>query len=160
MNENHISFMKKTLILAKKAALESKTGGPFGALIVKDNKIIAEGTNQVVKTKDPTWHAEMEAIRNASQVLGHFKLLGCSLYTSSEPCPMCLSACYWAGIEKIYYAASVEDALQFGDFDDSFIYTELQKKGEERKVPMYQLLRAEALPIFEAYANLKDRTPY
>tara|TARA_B100001250_G_C19780704_1_gene781729 strand:+ start:1168 stop:1632 length:465 start_codon:yes stop_codon:yes gene_type:complete len=134
-------------------------GGPFGSIIVKDNKIIAEGVNRVTASKDPTAHGEIVAIREACKKLNDFNLKGCELYSNCEPCPMCLSAIYWARINKIYYANTREDAQKI-DFDDSFIYSEFHKKINERKIPMFQMMRNEALKAFELWDNKKDKIKY
>lgn len=133
-------------------------GGPFGAVIVKEGKVIAKSANKVTSTNDPTAHAEVSAIRMACKKLSTFDLRGCVIYTSCEPCPMCLSAIYWARIDVIYYANTKADAGNIG-FDDQFIYEELEKPMEHRKVPVTQLLRTEALSAFklwEASARRKD----
>ena len=122
-------------------------GGPFGSVIVKDNKIISEGMNRVTVNNDPTAHGEIVAIRAATKVLNDFNLKGCELYTSTEPCPMCYSAIFWSRIDKIYYANTKEDAQRV-DFDDSLIYSELQQSINKRKIPMIQLMRKEALVAF------------
>jgi len=118
-------FMRRAIELSELASLIKKTGGVFGAVIVKDGKIIGEGYNQVIKENDPSWHAEMHAIREACKKIGSPHLTGCVLYTSAEPCPMCLSASYWAHLDHIYYGARVEDALKYGDFQDYDIYKAL-----------------------------------
>jgi guanine deaminase len=135
--------------------VESAKGGPFGAIVVKDGKIIARGTNQVTNTNDPTAHAEVVAIRNACKVLGSFQLEGCEIYTSCEPCPMCLGAIYWARPDKLYYANSKEDAAAI-NFDDQFIYEEIAKPVEERQLFTRQLLRDEALVAFKKW----DESPF
>lgn len=152
--------MRRAIELSRVASLERCTGGAFGAVIVKDGKIIAEGMNQVVATGDPTWHAEMEAIRTASRVLGSFKMPEVTLYTSAEPCPMCMAACYWAGIERVFYAASVEDAFEYGNFDDRPIYDQLALPKEERSIAIRQLLRDEALVVWREYQQKPDKVPY
>ena len=126
--------------------------GPFGAVIVKNEKIIAEGSNKVTSTNDPTAHGEIVAIREACKQLNNFSLSGCELYSSCEPCPLCLSAIYWARINKIYYANTREDARKI-DFDDSFIYSEIKKNIDERKIPMTQMMRDEALKAFKMWSN-------
>lgn len=136
-----------------------KGGGPFGAVIVKDNKIIAEGTNLVTINNDPTAHAEIVAIRNAAAYLNDFNLSGCEIYTSCEPCPMCLSAIYWARIDKIWYANTKNDAKEIG-FDDSFIYDEVSKPLEERKIPIKQFLRQEGLTAFQLWTQKTDKVEY
>ena len=137
----------------------NKGGGPFGCVIVKDNKIIAEGSNKVTTTNDPTAHGEIVAIREACKKLNDFSLKGCELYSTCEPCPMCLSAIYWARINKIYYANTREDAQKI-DFDDSLIYSEFKKTIKERKIPMVQMMRSEALKAFELWDRKTDKVKY
>ena len=134
-------------------------GGPFGCVVVKDDKIIAEGSNKVTSNNDPTAHGEIVAIREACKKLNNFSLNQCELYSTCEPCPMCLSAIYWARIKKIYYGNTREDARKI-DFDDSLIYTELQKSIDKRKIPMIQIMRNEALKAFELWDNKKDKIKY
>ena len=157
---DHEAFLKRAIEMSHRAALEHSTGGPFGAVIVKDGRIVAEGMNRVIASRDPTWHAEMEAIRLACITLQSIKLPGCVLYTSAEPCPMCLAACYWAGIEEIYYAATVDDACAYGNFDDRPIYEELALPKERRRVRLRQLLREEAVEVWKKYSRKKDRVQY
>ena len=156
----HECFLKRAIEMSHRAALEDATGGPFGAVIVKDGRIVAEGMNRVVASRDPTWHAEMEAIRLACITLQSFKLPGCVLYTSAEPCPMCLAACYWAGIDDIYYAATVDDAREHGNFDDRTIYEELALPKEKRRVRLTQMLRDEAVEVWKKYGRKPDRVRY
>ena len=137
----------------------NKGGGPFGCVIVKDNKIVAEGSNKVTTTNDPTAHGEIVAIREACKKLNDFSLNGCELYSTCEPCPMCLSAIYWARINKIYYANTREDAQKI-DFDDSLIYSEFKKTIKERKIPMIQMMRSEALKAFELWDRKTDKVKY
>ena len=134
-------------------------GGPFGAVIVKDEKIISTGVNRVTSNIDPTAHAEVNAIRKASRKLRTFDLSGCEIYTSCEPCPMCLGAIYWAHIEKMYYGNTKSDAKNIG-FDDSFIYEEIALKPENRLVKTIQLLPDEAIKAFEAWKNVEDKVVY
>lgn len=134
-------------------------GGPFGAVIVKEGKVIARGVNRVTATNDPTAHAEVQAIREACRVLGDFKLEGCELYSSCEPCPMCLSAIYWARIEKVFFAGTREDAAQAG-FDDDFLYQELQKSIETRRLPMQQMARNEAQWVFRHWIENEQKIKY
>ena len=134
-------------------------GGPFGSVIVKDEKIIAEGSNKVTSTNDPTAHGEIVAIRKACKNLNNFNLSGCELYSTCEPCPMCLSAIYWAHIDKVYYANTRDDAKKI-DFDDSLIYSEFNKNINERKIPMVQIMRDEALKAFELWDKKKDKIKY
>ncbi|MFN4147244.1 MAG: nucleoside deaminase [Runella sp.] len=156
--EQHLSFMRRA-IAAARAGMESGTGGPFGAVVVRAGEILAEGCNQVTSTNDPTAHAEVTAIRMACQKVGHFKLEGCVIYTSCEPCPMCLGAIYWAGIEKIYYACTKDDAAAI-NFDDAFIYQELALPKTLRQLPQENCLRHEALTVFEAWQAKNDKVPY
>ena len=135
------------------------TGGPFGCVIVKDDKIIAEGSNKVTFSNDPTAHAEIVAIREACKQLNTFNLSGCDLYASCEPCPMCLSAIYWSHVDNIFYANTREDAKKI-NFDDSLIYSEISKKNEDRKIPIKQMLRDEALKAFEIWDKKTDKIEY
>ena len=150
-------FMKKAIELSVENV--KKNGGPFSAIIVKNEKIIAEGSNKVTLTNDPTAHGEIVAIREACKKLNNFNLSGSELYSTCEPCPMCLSAIYWARIDKIYYANTREDAQKI-DFDDSLIYSELQKNIGKRKIPMIQMMRDEALRAFELWDKKKDKIKY
>ena len=134
-------------------------GGPFGAVIVKDGEIIAEGVNRVTANNDPTAHAEVTAIRAACAKLQNFQLEGCAVYTSCEPCPMCLSAIYWAGISKIYYGNTKKDADDI-NFGDDFIYEEIAKPYAARRIPMMQFLRDEALAAFRAWEEKPDKIEY
>ncbi len=134
-------------------------GGPFGCVIVKNNKIIAEGSNKVTMNNDPTAHGEIVAIRAACQKLNTFNLSECDLYSSCEPCPMCLSAIYWSRIENIFYANTRIDAKNI-DFDDSFIYSEINKNLENRKIKMHQIHRDEALEAFKIWENKEDKIKY
>jgi tRNA(Arg) A34 adenosine deaminase TadA len=134
-------------------------GGPFGAVIVRDGKVLAEGWNQVTSTNDPTAHAEVTAIRRACEAVGDFALHGATLYTSCEPCPMCLASAYWARVSRIVYANTREDAAQIG-FDDSLIYEEIPKDPSERLIPMDHLPSLEAKAVFEAWADKPDKMRY
>jgi guanine deaminase len=151
-------FMRRAISLALEN-IRSGRGGPFAAVIVKDGRIIAEGTNRVTSTNDPTAHAEVIAIREACRVLGDFQLTACDLYTTCEPCPMCLGAIYWARPTRIFYAGTAADAAAAG-FDDAFIYEELQHPPAARRVSMTQLLRDESLAIFSAWKQQENKTPY
>ncbi|OOZ36512.1 nucleoside deaminase [Solemya velesiana gill symbiont] len=152
------AFMKEAIALARKGVAEGD-GGPFGAVVVKDGKIVGRGWNQVIGQCDPTAHAEIMAIRDAADRLQDFHLDGCDLYTSCEPCPMCLSAAYWAHIRQIFYAASEEDAAKLG-FDDRFIREELGCSPEVRRLPMRQMLRLEALEVFAEWERSEQKKPY
>lgn len=140
-------------------AMRRDQGGPFGAVIVRKGKIVAIGNNQVTSTNDPTAHAEMVAIRAACKKLKTFQLDDCELYTSCEPCPMCLSAIYWARLKKIYFANTREDAAAIG-FDDDFIYQEIPLPMKQRKIQMKQLMRKEAQAAFDEWKNKVDKVTY
>ncbi len=150
-------FMKRAIELSIQSV--NRNGGPFGCVIVKDEKIISEGSNKVTSTNDPTAHGEIVAIREACKKINNFNLKGYEIYSTCEPCPMCLSAIYWARIDKIYYANTREDAKKI-DFDDSLIYSEFQKNINKRKIPMIQIMRNEALKAFELWDNKKDKIKY
>jgi len=151
------NFMLRAIELSINSV--NTVGGPFGCVIVKENKIIAEGSNKVTSSNDPTAHAEVIAIREACKKLNTFNLNGCDLYTSCEPCPMCLSAIYWGRIEIIYYANTRDDAQKI-DFDDSLIYSELLKNVKKRKISMVQMMRDEALKAFELWDKKTDKVKY
>jgi tRNA(Arg) A34 adenosine deaminase TadA len=151
-------FMKRAIELAR-AGMQANHGGPFGCVIVKDGEIIGEGHNRVTTANDPTAHAEVVAIRNACDHLGTFQLTGCDVYTSCEPCPMCLGALYWARPERIFYAANREDAAQAG-FDDSFIYDEISVPTSERSIATESLDRDQALKLFEEWEDKEDKLAY
>ena len=150
-------FMERAIELSIQSV--NNGGGPFSSIIVRDEKIIAEGSNKVTLSNDPTAHGEIVAIREACKKLNNFNLSGCELYSTCEPCPMCLSAIYWSRINKIYYANTRKDAQKI-DFDDSSIYSELQKNINERKIPMTQIMRNEALKAFELWDKKMDKVKY
>ena len=150
-------FMKRAIELSKESI--NSGGGPFGSVIVRNDKIISEGINRVTVNNDPTAHGEIVAIRNACKELNTFNLSNCSLYSSCEPCPMCMSAIYWSRIGKVYYANTREDAKKI-EFDDSFIYSEISKQNKDRSILMEQILRDEALEAFEIWKNKTDKTKY
>ncbi|MCD8167358.1 MAG: nucleoside deaminase [Bacteroides sp.] len=150
-------FMRKAIGLSIDNV--HKGGGPFGAVIVKDGEIIATGVNRVTDSCDPTAHAEVTAIRSAAKKLNTFNLSGCEIYTSCEPCPMCLGAIYWARLDKMYYGNNKTDAKKIG-FDDSFIYDEIELKPEERKLCSENILRNEAIKAFEEWNEKEDKTEY
>ena len=154
---NDKDFMREAIALSLKNIEEE--GGPFGAVIVKDGEIIAKGTNRVTTNNDPTAHAEINAIRKATQKLGTFDLSGCRIYSSCEPCPMCLGAIYWAHLDAIYFANTKADARDI-DFDDSFIYEELEKPIEKRKISTKQILREEAMAAFNKWRTKDDKIEY
>jgi tRNA(Arg) A34 adenosine deaminase TadA len=156
MSEN--TFMQRAIALAL-GNVQSGRGGPFGALVVKNGEGIAEATNSVASTNDPTAHAEIVAIRRACKKLGVFHLAGCEIYASCEPCPMCLGAIYWSRLDRIYFAATAADAAKAG-FDDSFIYHEISKPHAQRKIPAVRLMREEALNPFRAWEQKPDKISY
>lgn len=158
MSDSREEYMRLAIQLSQQG-MEQKNGGPFGAVIVKDGKIIGQGSNEVTSTNDPTAHAEVVAIRNACKNLSSFELFGAEIYCSCEPCPMCLSAIYWARISKIYFANTRKDAADIG-FDDDFIYHEIPKAIEQRAVPALPLLRAEAQQVFVAWQSMSDKMEY
>lgn len=151
-------FLRRAIALATQNATVG-TGGPFGAVIVHGGKIVAEGANSVTATNDPTAHAEMNAIRAAAKALATFTLDGCDLYTSCEPCPMCLAAAYWAHVDAVYYGAGAADAARAG-FDDAFLYEELRKIPSQRKLVSVQLLGSEAWASFAAWIASPDKVEY
>jgi len=158
MTEQDKEFMRRAIALAQRG-VDTGAGGPFGAVIVRDGEIVGEGCNQVTSTNDPTAHAEVVAIRNACRNLNSFQLDGCVLYASCEPCPMCLGAIYWARPQQIFFACTHEDAARIG-FDDRFIYEEIERPMEERRIKSVNFLRDEGLTVFEHWANKKDKTKY
>lgn len=151
------AFMRMAIELSKENI--DRGGGPFGAVIVRDGKLISRGANRVVPNNDPTAHAEVEAIRNACRELGTFDLKGCTVYSSCEPCPMCLSALYWAGIERICYANTKRDAAAI-DFDDSFIYDQLRLDYDRRSIHCEHFMRDEALEAFRKWNDKTDKVEY
>ena len=158
MNEQDERFLRMA-IEASRAGMERGDGGPFGCVVVKDGKVVGTGNNRVTSTNDPTAHAEVVAIRDACKNLGDFQLTGCVLYTSCEPCPMCLGAIYWARPDRIVFAATRTDAAEVG-FDDQLIYDELPLPISERRIPTQQALRSEGVDVFKAWANLADKVRY
>jgi len=156
--EQHEEFMRMAVELSVQNVSEC-IGGPFGAVVVKDGKVVAKSANKVTSTNDPTAHAEVSAIRLACTALNTFDLSGCVIYTSCEPCPMCLGAIYWSRIETIYYANTKADAAQIG-FDDKFIYDELEKPMAQRTLPVVQMLRDEAMEAFKLWETSPMRINY
>ena len=150
-------FMQRAIELSIESI--NSGGGPFGSVIVKDEKIISEGMNRVTVDNDPTSHGEIVAIRNACKKLNTFNLSDCSLYSSCEPCPMCMSAIYWSRIGKVYYANTRDDAKKI-NFDDSLIYSEIPKKNEDKKIPIKQMMRNEALKAFDIWDKKTDKIEY
>lgn len=158
MQEEHTQFMAEAIRLATEN-VSQRNGGPFGAIVVKNGEIVGRGYNQVTANNDPTAHAEVMAIRDACQNLQTFQLDGCVLYTSCEPCPMCLGAIYWARPDKLYYGCTKDDAAAIA-FDDAFIYEELNVPLHERKIPMLPLSREAALKAFELWENNTKKITY
>ncbi len=162
MNQDELAskkpFMEEAIRLSFQT-MRNGTGGPFGAVIVKDGEIIARGFNQVVSLHDPTAHAEVVAIREACKVLDTFQLSDCEMYTSCEPCPMCFGAIHWSRIKKVYYANTREDAAKIG-FDDEAIYIDIAKPNEQRQRPMLQMMNNEALEAFKEWLVKEDKRPY
>lgn len=151
-------FMQEAIALSIEK-MEAGEGGPFGAVVVKDGGVVGRGWNRVTSSNDPTAHAEVMAIRDACETLGTFELSGCELYSSCEPCPMCLAAIYWARIDKLYFAATRKEAAAAG-FDDEFLYQEVSKPWKTRSLPTEQALTDEAQKAFEAWKMKEDRTAY
>lgn len=158
MHQQDTLFLREAIRVAKEG-IDTGQGGPFGAVIVKDGQIVGRGCNQVTSTNDPTAHAEVVAIRDACQNLQTFQLTGCTVYTSCEPCPMCLGAIYWARPDRVVFGCRHSDAAQAG-FDDQFIYEELEKPLDTRRIPMQQHLRDEAWTVFEAWLAKTDKLNY
>jgi len=154
----HNKFMTRAIQLSLEN-IESGRGGPFAAVVVKDGKIVAEGTNCVTSTNDPTAHAEVVAIREACKKLNNFELKHCEIYTTCEPCPMCLGAIYWARPSRVYFANTAADAAQAG-FDDSLIYEEIPRPHAQRKIPLIPMMREEALEAFRVWKSKADKTEY
>ncbi len=151
-------FMAKAISLAEEN-VQLMHGGPFGAVVVKDGKIVGIGRNRVTEDNDPTAHAEIVAIRDAAKKLDTFDLSGCQIYSSCEPCPMCLGAIYWSHFDKLYYAATKDDAAK-ADFDDSFIYKEFSLPKEERSILSVQMMRESAVKVFEEWIKAENKIPY
>ena len=157
---DHAPFMRQAIDLARRSALVEQTGSPFGCVIVRDGHVVGEGVNGVPATNDPTAHAEVVAIRDACRRLGTYVLAGCTVYATGEPCPMCYAAAWWARIEAIYYASTIQDALDFGAFDDKSIYEAVTQPGPERAVPARELLRDEMVEVWREFAALPNRIHY
>jgi len=158
--QNGETFMRRAIELSRHGSMVEKSGGVFGAVVVKDGKIIGEGYNQVIKHNDPTWHAEMQAIREACKKMKSPHLEGCILYTSAECCPMCLATAYWAHISKIYCAATTADALKYGDFADIDILDELKKDPKNRRIKFHEMMRPEAVEVWKDFAAMPDHVHY
>jgi guanine deaminase len=156
--ESNFIFMEKAIALATENVVSGK-GGPFGAVIVREGVILSTGVNRVTATNDPTAHAEVVAIRNACAALGNFQLTGCQIYTSCEPCPMCLAAIYWARCEAIFYGSCAADAAKAG-FDDAFLYAEVKLPHDQRTIPTTNILREQAWSSFQAWCDHASRIDY
>jgi tRNA(Arg) A34 adenosine deaminase TadA len=154
------AFMRRAIELSRKASIIERSGGVFGAVIVKNGKIIGEGYNQVIRHNDPTWHAEMQAIREACKKEGSPHLKGCTMYTSAECCPMCLATAYWAHLDHIYYGATIQDAYKYGNFADENILDELRKQPKDREIKFTEMLRPEAVEVWKEFAALPDHVHY
>ena len=157
-DERHLEFLRQAIRIATQN-VESGEGGPFGAVVVREGRVLATGVNRVTAMNDPTAHAEMVAVREACRILGDFQLTGCEIYCSSEPCPMCLAAIYWARAERIYFAATRVEAAAVG-FDDQFIHDEMALDIAGRSIPAQRLLAEEALTPFEHWTALQGRVHY
>lgn len=158
MQDKIIEYIKEAVRLSRENVNDG-SGGPFGAVIVKDGKIIASGSNKVTSKNDPTAHAEIEAIREACQSLKTFNLSGCEIYSSCEPCPMCLSAIYWARLDKIYFANTKKDAAEI-NFDDHFIYEEISKPHDKRKIPVVKIDHDDAKKVFDEWVDKEGKIHY
>ena len=158
MEGNHEYFMRRAMALAEKG-MNANEGGPFGVVIVKNGIIISEGNNQVILTNDPTAHAEIVAIREACSKLESFQLDDCIIYTSCEPCPMCMGAIYWSRPEKVFFSCTKHDAKEIG-FDDEYIYREIQKEVGGRDIPFYPLLREQGLEVFKKWMENPNKVLY
>ncbi len=157
INEDHKKFMTEAIILSQESV--SRGGGPFGTVIVKDGKVVGRGVNRVTKSNDPTAHGEIVAIREACANLNSFRLDDCVLYTSCEPCPMCLGAIYWSRVKEVFFANTREDAASIG-FDDALIYDEISAPLHNRKIEFRQIMREEAIPVFHSWTKKEDKIPY
>ena len=157
LSQKQAEFMSRAIALSELSV--KKGGGPFGAVVVKDEYIVGEGYNSVTLKNDPTAHAEIEAIREAAASIGSFELRDCEIYTSCEPCPMCLGAIYWSGITRIYYGNNKNDAARIG-FDDQFIYEELERPFEDRKISLEKIMSKEAAKAFKMWEEKDDKIEY
>jgi guanine deaminase len=156
----HEQCMRRAIELARQASIVEKSGGPFGCVIVKDGNVVGEGANSVLADGDPTCHGEMNAIRDACSTLGTHDLSGCTVYTTGEPCPMCYGALWWARVNTIYYASTIEDAKEFGCFDDALMYEAIKNPIEERKLGGSELLRDEMLPLWKEFQAIPNHPEY
>jgi tRNA(Arg) A34 adenosine deaminase TadA len=156
----HETFMRQAIALARQRAITEQVSSPFSCLVVRGGEVIGSGVNAVLANNDPTAHGEVVAIRDACARLGTHQLTGATLYSSGEPCPMCYAAAWWARLDAIYYASTIDDALEFGDFDDRPIFDDLALPGPERAVPAHELLRDEMLEVWRAFHAIPDRIHY
>ena len=157
---HHTTYMARASELAKQTAFVDKCGGPFGCVIVRDGEIIGEGANRVLVDGDPTSHGEVVAIRAACAATGSHDLSGCTLYSSCEPCPMCYAAAWWARIDRIYYAATIQDAMEYGNFDDVSIYEAVAQPAADRVIPALEVDRAAMVEVWKAFRDMPDRPHY
>lgn len=158
MTDQDRHFMARAIELARQG-VENNDGGPFGCVVVRDGEVLGEGNNRVTSSNDPTAHAEIIAIREACRSLNSFQLDGCSIYTSCEPCPMCLGAIYWARPARVFFACTRDDAAEIG-FDDKFIYDEMERANADREMALMPLMRDEALKVFGHWAAKPDKVEY
>lgn len=158
MTANELQFLERAIELSREGMLSGK-GGPFGCVIVKDGKIVGEGCNQVATTNDPTAHAEVVAIRNACKTLNSFQLTDCDVYASCEPCPMCLGAIYWARPRRVIYANTKQDAAAI-QFDDQFIYDEIERRDKERTIQFIHQPNQKAIAVFEEWKGMGNKIQY
>lgn len=156
----HERFMRMAIALAHRSAIVERTSSPFACVIVRDGQVVGEGVNAVPATNDPTAHGEIVAIRDACRRLGTSVLEGCTVYTTGEPCPMCYAAAWWARVDAVFYAATIQDALDYGDFDDKPIYDAITLPGPERPLPARELLRDEMLEVWRAFSAIPNRIHY
>ncbi len=156
----HERHMRAAIALARRTSIEEQAGGPFGCVVVRDGEVIGQGANRVIAENDPTWHAEMAAIRDACRAIGTRDLSGCTVYASGEPCPMCYAAAWWARVDGLYYASTVDDAMQFGDFDDAPICNALVLPVAQRPLVGKPLLRKEMLEVWRAFQDMPDQIRY
>jgi len=157
---DHQRYMRMAIAMARESAIVDRTGSPFACVIVRDGAVVGAGVNQVPTDNDPTAHAEVVAIRGACRALDTYVLAGCTAYTTGEPCPMCYAAAWWARVDAIYYAATVQDALKYGDFDDESIYQAIAQPGPDRAVPARELLRDEMVAVWKEFHAIPNRVHY
>lgn len=157
---DHARYMRLAIAMARQSAILDRTSSPFACLIVRDGEVVGSGVNQVPIDNDPTAHAEVVAIRAACNKLGTYVLAGCIVYSTGEPCPMCYGAAWWARVDGIFYAATIQDALDYGDFDDKPIYDAIAQPGPDRAVPARELLRDEMVAVWKEFQAIPDRIHY